>query len=567
MEQLRQKLLRLDGRGYKAYKDIQGTYHGAAFLLHIDHVQADPFAPPSRIRMEVPSEAFECKEEWLNPKARLTAFEDFLARQTAGAIRSLASRQRGTGKSGLIHIDAPGQEILPRTAVKATSAKLEFRLSVGLPAAGRTILGKEAAQILCIDIPNIIKHSVFGFKHEHLLKHLELADQQEALRQFIKQHKIMCFIASGSLLPRSSGISNQPMRGPHVVPFQSPADLEIEISIPHSPKPIRGMAIPAGITLIVGGGYHGKTTLLKAIERGVYNHIAGDGREYVITNDTAVKIRAEDGRRVEKVNISPFISNLPFNKDTIRFSTEDASGSTSQAANIIEALEMGSKLLLIDEDTSATNFMIRDARMQELVNKDKEPITPFIDKARQLYKDMDVSTILVIGGSGDYFDAADKVIMMDEYKPVNVTIEAKRISQRIKIGRTPEGGDSFGTITKRRLAPQSFTAYKGRKEKIDIKGLNTILYGTSTIDLSYVEQLVDSSQTRAIAQMIKFISDNLSDNGTSLPELIDKLYTLIEDKTLDVISPFYGKHPGDLALPRKWELAAAINRMRTLQVL
>ena len=101
------------------------------------------------------------------------------------------------------------------------------------------------------------------------------------------------------------------------------------------------MGIRKGITLIVGGGYHGKSTLLKALEAGVYNHIAGDGREFVITDDTAFKLRAEDGRSITGVDISPFIKNLPNKKDTVHFSTEDASGSTSQAANLMEALESG----------------------------------------------------------------------------------------------------------------------------------------------------------------------------------------------------------------------------------
>ncbi|MCT4604523.1 MAG: ABC-ATPase domain-containing protein [Marinisporobacter sp.] len=565
LEYLRKNLNQIDGKGYKAYKDIQGTYRGDDFLLHIDHVQADPFASPSRIRVEFPKDIVKFKKEFYQTKYRKIAFEDFFAREAAKNIQSYSTHKNGSGKSGLILIDAPGQEILERTAVKISNQKIEFRLSVGLPARGRTILGKQATRLLCGDIPKLLKEAVFEYDKKHLISHLELTDQQQAIRNFLSTNQYVCFIGNDSILPRESGISNKPLKFENVVPFLSPSSLEIEIPIPHS-EPIRGMAIPEGITLIVGGGYHGKSTLLRAIERGIYNHILGDGREYVITNPTAVKIRAEDGRHVEKVNISPFINNLPFNKDTTRFSTEDASGSTSQATNIVESLEMDSKVLLIDEDTSATNFMIRDGRMQELVGKEKEPITPFIDKAKQLYENHKVSTILVIGGSGDYFHIADHIIMLDEYKAIDVTKKGKDIAKKFAHIRKTEGGKIFGKISKRTIKNQSFNASRGKKEKVDTKGLHTIVYGTSNIDLSFVEQLIDPSQTRAIALMIKYLSKNLVDNTTPLSTLIEKLYIQIEKNGLEIISPYRGKHPGNLSLPRKFELSAAINRLRTLKV-
>jgi predicted ABC-class ATPase len=564
MERLKQILQRIDGKGYKAYRDIAGSYAGDGFVLHIDHVQADPFAAPSRIRVAFGGKEAAADPEWLRTRCRRIAVEDFFARSIADSIRRHGVRPVGHGKSGMIAVDRPGQEVLPRTAVKVEEHGIEARLSVGLPAAGRTVLGKEAARMLCESVPAILRQALFRYDRTRLRAHWELADQQEAIRAFLQARGYAAFVANGSVLPRESGISDRPMQGREAVPFRSPASLEVEIPLPHR-EPIRGMAIRNGVTLIVGGGYHGKSTLLKAIERGVYNHIPGDGREYVITDDSACKIRAEDGRRVEKVNISPFISNLPFGKDTRRFSTEDASGSTSQAANIMEALEMGTKLLLIDEDTSATNFMIRDARMQALVAKRKEPITPFVDKVRKLYEQHRVSTILVLGGSGDYFHAADTVLMLDEYEPVDVTEEAKRIARRLDDGRKPEGGDSFGDVTPRVVLPGSFDATRGKREKADAKGLSKIVYGTHEIALDLVEQLVDPSQTRAIACMLTALAKTYADGRTTLREMVDRLYAAVGEQGLEAVSPYDG-HPGDLALPRKYELAAALNRLRTLNV-
>ncbi|SHE12637.1 Predicted ATPase of the ABC class [Chlamydia abortus] len=568
VERLERKLQAIDGKGYKAYKEIQGSYDGKGFTLHIDYVQGDPFASPSRIRVVVNPLSKPFKAEWLEAAWRRTALEDFLAREVGQAIRTkqpAAKRDGGTGSSGLIWIDAPGQEVLMRTAVVARLEQVEVRLSVGLPAAGRRILGKQAAGLLCRVVPDIVLQAMSGFSWEVLQEHLRTADRQQAIREYLKRERCVAFVANGAILPRESGVSNRPLSRGNVIPFQAPPSMERSIPLPDGTT-ITGMAVPEGVTLIVGGGYHGKSTLLQAIERGVYNHLPGDGREYVITDESACKIRAEDGRRVEKVDITPFISNLPFGKDTNRFTTEDASGSTSQAANIMEALEMKTRCLLIDEDTSATNFLVRDARMQRLVGKEKEPITPFIDRVRELYDRHGVSTIIVLGGSGDYFDAADRVIMMDEYSPRDVTEEALAIARELDSRRQTERGEGFTAPTERYPLPDSFDAAAGKKEKISAKGLSAILIGRSQVDLSNVEQLADPSQTRAIADMLRILFRRSFSKGEGLREAIDRLYEQVAGEGLDVISPFRGQHPGDLALPRKHELAAAINRMRTLRV-
>lgn len=563
MEKLKSMLQRIDGKGYKAYKDIVGSYTAEGYMLHIDHVQGDPFAAPSRIRLVVRGQRLRIDPEWRESPWRLIAAQDFINREISRAIGRQGGRSGGHGKSGLISIDRPGQQVLLRTAVLVHQEYIEVRLSVGLPAAGRSILGRAAIKLLCEQVPSLVLGALDGMDRRRLRTHLELADQQQAIRDFLAANHMVAFIADGAVLPRESGVSDRPLQG--AVPFRSPDSLAVRIPVPHG-NPVRGMAIPQGVTLIVGGGYHGKSTLLKAIERGVYNHAPGDGRELIITDETACKIRAEDGRRVEKVDISPFIANLPFGKDTWRFCSEDASGSTSQAANILEALELQARTLLIDEDTSATNFMIRDARMQELVAKEKEPITPFVDKVRQLYEEHGVSTILVLGGSGDYFSVADRVILMDEYTPVDVTKQAKDIARRVADGRVREGGQRFGNLSTRVILPDSFDASRGKRDKVDAKGLSTIVYGTHELDLSYVEQLIDPSQTRAIAFMMMMLNRGGADGKLSLDEVVSRIYKKVEDEGLDIVSPHHGKHPGDLALPRKLELAAAINRLRTLKV-
>ncbi|WHH61596.1 ABC-ATPase domain-containing protein [Petroclostridium sp. X23] len=529
----------------------------------MDHVQSDPFAPPSRVRIRVAMKEAAIPKDLYKTKTRKTALEDFFTRNISSVIRNNVRSAEGTGKSGRIEIMHCGQEVIERTSVIINDDRIEVRLSMGLPARGRTIMGNEAERIIFEQLPRIALAMLYeNIDQVKAEKHVKLAEDQEYLREKLQEKHLVAFVANGSILPRESGISDKPLRHQKAISFKSPEPLEVEFILPNYGG-IKGMGVKEGITLIVGGGFHGKSTLLKAIERGVYNHICGDGREFVITAFNAVKVRAEDGRFVEKVDISTFINNLPGKQDTKHFSTDNASGSTSQAANIMEAIEAGSKVILLDEDTSATNFMIRDARMQRLVHSEKEPITPFIDRVRQLYDHLGISTILVVGGSGDYFDVADTVIMMDEYRPYEVTSDAKAIAGQLATNRSIDNKNPLNISIKRIPMAKSFDI-QIPKEKVKSKGTLSILYGCNEIDLQSVEQLIDSSQTTGIGLIIKYMKNHYVNGNNTLMEILKKVYDDIEKKGIDVISSFNGQHPGDYALPRIYETAAAINRLRTL---
>lgn len=568
LDDLRRTLSRIDGRGYKAYKDLQGTYRFGWFDLSIDHVQGDPFASPSRLSARAAREVLGIPEHLVANRVRRIALGDYLTRSFAAACRRIAKGSRGTGHSGLIAIDEPGQEVLERTSVLASETTCEVRFVLGLPAAGRRVLAREAAAMLLEEVPQILQAALKweSLQPDRVQRHVFTVEDQEAMRRQLRERGLVAFVANGALLPRRSGVDDRPMipaQGVEPVLFQSPPELEVTLDRPNG-GPVTGMGIPAGVTLIVGGGYHGKSTLLCALERGVYNHIPGDGREGVVTTAGAMKIRAEDGRYIEKVDISPFIDHLPLPVDTRRFSTENASGSTSQAANIMEAVEAGADLLLLDEDTSATNFIIRDARMQALVHKDREPITPFIDRVRELYEKFGVSTIMVMGGSGDYFDVADHVIMMDAYRPREVTRQAREVAQAFPTKRRVECETPLTAPQPRHPTAASFDASRGRREvKIDVKGLATIVFGRHTIDLSAVEQLVDPSQTRAIGQALVLLAAQCGRGGPAVGELLRRLEEQLDRSGLDVLVPY---KVGNLARPRMLEVAAALNRLRTLRV-
>ena len=562
-KELEKILFSMDGKSYSAYKALKGEYKFEKYILAIDHVQSDPYAPPSKMRVIMDRKICGIPYELTDTKDKNIAVSDFLTRNFYREIQKSGNDSTGTGGSGRIFIDRCGQEILERTSVLIKGDKVEVRFEMGMPARGRRIMGKAAQKIIFEQLPEIVEKSIIydNLNKKALNEQVILVLDQEYARKMLKEKGLVAFVANDSVLPRESGVSDRPMK--NAVKFKSPEKFEITLKLP-SGKEISGMGIPKGITLIVGGGYHGKSTLLAALERGVYNHIAQDGRELIISESDAVKIRAEDGRNVEKVNISGFINNLPQNKDTRAFSTENASGSTSQAANVAEALEYGTSLLLIDEDTSATNFMIRDGRMQKLVAKEKEPITPFIDRVKELYDNFGVSTILIVGGSGDYFDVANHVIMMDEYVPKDVTEKAKEIAKLDENKREFSSNDKFKGVTQRIPLKKSFSQ-SGKLDKIKAKGKYNILYGKELIDISGLEQLVDDSQTNCIAVMIDYFKNKVLDEKLTLSQAADRIYEKIEKEGLDSISSYTG-HPGNLALPRKQEFCGAVNRYRKLKI-
>ena len=558
LSDLKRELEKIDGRGYKTYKTLEGQYSFEDYILSIDHVQGDPFASPSRIRVIVNSNN-NFPKNLFDEKYKKITICDFLTRLFSKNIYKYGEKVFGSGKSGLIEISKCSQQVIERTSIIINNEKIEARFYVGFPARGRSVLSKELEKILFNIIPNIVKNTLIynNINIKALNDKLKLLEDQEFIRKQLKDKKLIAFIANNSILPRESGISQKPLKDGKK--FISPKELEVEFNTPNRGL-IKGMGIPEGITLIVGGGYHGKSTLLKALELGVYNHIEGDGREFVITDNTALKVRAEDGRAITKTDISLFINNLPNGKDTKKFYTENASGSTSQAANIIEGIESGTKLFLIDEDTSATNFMIRDSVMQQLVSKDKEPITPFIDVARSLYKQKGISTILVAGSSGDFFDIADLVIQMDNYEPYEVTKKAKALSR----GITNVNENLKVDIDFNRVILKGTIESSPKGVKVKTLGKDGISINKENIDLRAVEQIVDNEQLNTIGAIMKYAENKLMGKDLTLIEITDKIIEEL-NKNLINIDNIKGGH-GSLAMVRKQEIICAYNRYRKIKI-
>lgn len=559
---LRNTLKSIDHKGYPAYKGLKGTYRFSSYLLNINHVQGDPFASPSSLSLSISGRGAGFPKELYDTPWRRIAFQDHLLRLFSRQLSRVSFQAKGSGKSGLLATSSCSQEILERTALQVDpeTGDITACFEAGFPARGRTIDARGLEKMLFDLIPKAAEASLYyqNIRRENLIRDIHLADDQQYIREQLPLLGLCAFVADGAILPRESGVSQKPMKDS--VPFVSPEAYQITLTPPHCGS-ITGMGIPKGITLIVGGGYHGKSTLLKALELGVYNHIAGDGREYVITDDTAFKLRAEDGRSICRTDISLFINDLPNGKDTTSFSTEDASGSTSQAANTIEAVEAGTSLLLIDEDTSATNFMIRDELMQRVVSRHQEPITPLIERIRCLYEAHGISSVLVAGSSGSFFHTADHIIQMENYKPKDITEAAKTAARDFPAVSIPKEEPYFPDFS-RCFSPDK-RLRREHRVKIKVFGKDSVSINKETIDLRYVEQLADSEQTAALGYAFLYAQLHIMDGKKTLQQVVEQLMEQIQRKGLGSISGSSYPRTG-LAMPRKQEIFACINRYRKL---
>ena len=560
-------LMSINRKSYPAYKELKGNYIFPDFQLNIEHVQGDPFASPSRVSVYLKKVQADFPEAYYESKHKRIALQDYLIRKFANAVNQYAFQAKGSGKSGLIRVSRCGQEVLERSALGITNGELLVRFEVGFPANGRTINALELKKIFFEYLPSIVRKTLYykNCRKDELKAVIELAEDQQFIREELKKRDLVAFVANDSILPRESGVSKRPMR--KCIRFQSPETMEVEMDLPNHGM-IRGMGISKGITLIVGGGYHGKSTLLKAIEQGIYNHIAGDGREYVIACEDAVKVRAEDGRSITHVNISPFINDLPNKKDTRDFSTEDASGSTSQAANVVEAVQADSKLLLIDEDTCATNFMVRDQLMQKIVSGNKEPITPFTQQAREMYERLDVSVVMVAGSSGAYFYIADHIIQMDNYRVVDITKHVKNVIEKEEISEDKESRISVTELMNPSIKPRILKSEVVEKKHGQIKikqfGNSGFSIGKTEVDLKYLEQLTDIEQTTTLGHCLKMLVVEMEKKPQNLDVLVDNLWKKIQLEGFSAL--FEEKYlPVDLAQVRKIDIYMCVNRYRGLR--
>ena len=556
-EKLNKILIAIDGQTSRAYRNIIDSYDYEDFVLYIDYVPLDAERHPSRLRANISLDNAKFPDNIFSTKSREVAARDFIVRQFVSKAARYSISSPGV-KGGHISIDRPSHELLETNAAVVGNDSLEIRFAVNLPVKNGKVFSQAAIELFMKSVPGIINNCMIfnNLDGEKLANWIETNEDAEVLRGMLGESGLVAFIADESVFSGHVNIDSKVF-----VPLSPPDELAFTFNLPNRGK-VRGMGIPAGITLIIGGCSHGKTTLLRAVEFGVYNHISGDGRELAVTVPDAVGIRVEEGRRIENVDISPFIANISKNIDTKHFSSRSAPPAASMAANIMEALEAGTSLLLFDDETAVTSLMGRDARLQALISKEFEPITPLVDILPLLRDEHGISSIIV-GASGDYFDIADTVIAMKDFNPVVVTDEAKKIAKENPSGRIIESTGHFPLPAGR--CPLNWSLEPEKKKgsnRFRSHGRRYVQYGDEFIDVSKVTQLVNQSQSRAIARGIAMVY-KFMDSSQSLMDAVSKVMERVENVGIDVLS---NRLMGDLASFRAYELTAAINRMKNLKI-
>lgn len=570
IQHLSKLLHELDGAAYKHYQVLAGQcFDHQNFRLGFHHIQGSAGAfPASIIHLGLAPPFFKLPEACLANAARKMATADYLVRQFTKAAQKHTQPNRGTQGSGSYQPEVLPPQVLERNLVRFSAQEIEIRFRISLPGSrDNRILGHEADEMLTHELPRVVAElRQMAMGNFDLKNHCDGIEDMLALQSQLNRHGLVAFVADHALLPRQSGRSEAPL-SPKGQRFNTPENLATYIRLPHAGR-IRGLGIRKGVNVLVGGGFHGKSTLLNALAKAVYPHIPGDGREQVASHPETAFVCSEEGRAINQVNISGFMGQMPNEHDPRQFSTQNASGSTSQAAAIVEAVLAGAKLLLIDEDSSATNFLIRDQQMRQLVPED--PITPFFDRVQEIYQSYGVSTLIAVGSSSEYLGVADHVLAMRNYQPVQLT---DQVSQ-LKLTQPQQPDQALIISDERRLAVNNFNpAYEAerldKKIAIRIKPLRlheTLMeYGNQQLDLTPLRALVDAHQVMAIGYALLQAYRHFRDAGMTPTELAHVLNDLIETEGLQVLSRG-APSPLFLARPRRLELAGAINRLRNLKL-
>jgi predicted ABC-class ATPase len=561
---------RIDEEPFYTYERLSNTiYQADRYHIRFLKIQGSPGAFPASVcQLRVKIAELGLAEESLSNRPRQMATADYLLRAWQAGVTAHARQNRGAQGSGSFQPLSLPPQVLERNLVRFDQEWAYIDFCVSLPGShDNRVQGREATEMFSHELTGILDTlKLWGLDVPKLKKHCDVVEDTLTLQHHLKQFGLVAFVGNGAILPRLSGVSQTPLSD-GAVPFHAPEAMTVEVELPNAGR-TKGLGIRPGVNVIIGGGFHGKSTLLDALVRGVYPHIPGDGREQVVTHKDSAFICAEDGRAVNGLDISGFIDKLPGKVDATQFWTQNASGSTSEAAAIIEAILAGAKLLLIDEDSSATNFLIKDHHMRKLIPKDT--ITPLCDRVQELYQRLGVSTLMVVGGSSEYLGVADHVIAMQGYRPICLTDQVGHLA-------LPEPRRLAAPLIlsdRRRLHADNFdpSYHVKRMAKtlpIRIKPLRLqekiLEYGNEQLDLTQLMALVDPQQVLAVGYALLLARKKFLDRSLSPSDLAGVLDTMIGEQGLTVLLSDE-KVPVFFARPRRLELAGAINRFRDLKV-
>jgi len=542
MQSLLNKIESLDGQPVAKYSLLCGYYRRGDIAYHIRAVTGGQVRSCA-VDLEFPA-ARLIGSQYL-PTDALPIASHILREFSLAAHMANDTMQQSESnvQKGLFLVYRCGNRVLANSAVRREGDSLFVRLTVRLPhnntafntgtppdefsrgssgsigamtakerrdsfaSRKKGVISAKALQLLLTkNLPALAEGFLDSFSPDSLAQSVQLWRNQNDLRGQMRRNGWVAFVANGAILPRRGKTDAKDARG--ALPFLSPPQLERSVTLPDGSE-IAGMAIPAGITVITGDAYHGKSTLLNAIAEGIYNHVPHDGREYVLTDDSAQTIRAEDGRSIRNTDISFFLHDLPVpGLDPAHFTTDHASGSTSQAAALAEAVEAGCRLALFDEDRCANNFMIKDAAMRALLPS--ESTTPFTRNAPLFYARHGLSSILVMGASGEYFPIAHRVLLVNRFA-VSLLSEGTPPPPPGRQHPSPRTADLSAL---RRLC---------LTRDMEIREDNTIRLGSELIRADELLSHPTRGQLDYICSFLLQLTTGKTAPGTPLPQLVNAL--------------------------------------------
>lgn len=545
---IRSVLERINGRGYKSYKSLVGLSEVVDRVrVTVIKVQGDPFAPPSVVKLEHNTNM----PDWSLQAPVATS--DCILRRLRVLLKKFSMKGVGEGNSGVLSVPKLAPIMIRRSSLEVVKtgvgrARIVARVHVGLPSRGRRVVSGAAEELLLERLPKAFTSSV-SVGEDKLRRHVETWIEQEHIRARLEDMGLVSFVGDGSILPRRCGGCWEPLED--AVPFESPPSLRVSVDLPTG-RSITGMGIRRGLTVVSGPAYHGKTTLIEAVSAGVWNHIPGDGREYVITIRESFVVMSENGRRVTCVDLTPWLSEMPGASNLSCFTTSDASGATSVAATIQESIELGARLLIIDEDNVATNIIHRDYWLEELIGR--KTLHTVADLAPGL-KRAGVSVIVVATGSSELLSRADHVIVMNEYKALDLTHKARQVTAKKD---TSDGVVEYRAPRGRRMtASMRLDKAKLRGRMLEVRGADEL------IDLRPLVQLEEETQLKTVVEAtLRILAKGGVDTIGS--ECKDVEAKLARGGFREVV----GKEPGpSLSEARALDIGFLINRMPWLRVL
>ncbi len=563
-------LTELDGQPFAEYQQMVGDYDFARYVIKCGKIdfEADELISPV-FTVRVPQTISEIPDYQFDSPVRRTAMEDLLLRRLAANVEHIANfDHNGIARRSML-VPHPTQAILPRNALLLTKEYIEVRIRIVLPVqtiamdgdAVVAIDGEMAQQIFFENLPEVISNSLLYCNIETadadaFVNNMEDADQ---LRQHLGASGQISFVAEGALLTRIKSEDTPDYE--RLIPLEVDDSLIDEVEVPHAGT-VRGLGIPHGLTLILGESNGGRVDLTEAIAQGIYNHVPGDGRESVVTVADAVAIHSEAGRSIQQVDISAFATELLDGGNPASYSCKSAGSFSSQAASTVEALEAGARVLLYDEHSSSSTFLSSDTRVSPLLGKSIR--NSLASRARQMVDELGIS-IVVAGSSlvAEFIPIADKILRVENYRVSDITEEAKELDI------VPSVADSSVNLSSmlsrsRWVMPSSIDPSIGREDiVIHADEEDFLQFGRSIVDLGALKQICDADQARAIGFVLYYSKLRYMDEGYPLREILDLVDRDLSNEGLNALSR---DARGDLARPRRYEVAATLNRLPAFRV-